>query len=243
MNTGQIIRSKSTDKYTVIPNSILNDTNLSAKAKGILCYLLSKPLNWVVYLSELPNHFKDGEKSIRSGFKELQEVGYVLSVEMRNEQGHFKGFNHVVYDTPNAQNGNADKGISEKGISEKGRLLNTDYTKELTILNTNNSLKEKFIRNDDIRNCTLESKKEKEKGSAQKEKEFRAEAFNLDFPKQMIEEFCDYWTEPDKRGKLRYEKEKTWDINRRLKRWQRNSNTDNNQKFIQAKKPNYNEYL
>lgn len=43
------------------------------------------------------------------------------------------------------------------------------------------------------------------------------------FPFEMRQEFILYWTEPNKPGtKMRWELEKTWDLNRRLLRWQRN---------------------
>jgi hypothetical protein len=52
----------------------------------------------------------------------------------------------------------------------------------------------------------------------------------------MIDDFCDYWTEPNKSGtKMRYEMERTWDLSRRIKRWasnkinQHNNNDGNNQ--------------
>jgi hypothetical protein len=40
----------------------------------------------------------------------------------------------------------------------------------------------------------------------------------------MISDFFDYWTEPDKKGKMRYEAEKYFDISRRLATWKRNQN-------------------
>lgn len=40
----------------------------------------------------------------------------------------------------------------------------------------------------------------------------------------MIDEFADYWTEPNKsQSKMRYELERTWDLSRRLKRWASNN--------------------
>lgn len=45
------------------------------------------------------------------------------------------------------------------------------------------------------------------------------------YSKKMLEEFFDYWSEPNKsRTKMRLELEKTWDLKRRLARWNR-SNT------------------
>ena len=43
------------------------------------------------------------------------------------------------------------------------------------------------------------------------------------YGENMIEDFFDYWTECNEGGKkMRFEKEKTWCIDRRLKRWFRN---------------------
>ena len=40
---------------------------------------------------------------------------------------------------------------------------------------------------------------------------------------EMLEDFMEYWTEPNKSGtKMRFELEKTWSLSRRLKTWSRN---------------------
>ena len=48
---------------------------------------------------------------------------------------------------------------------------------------------------------------------------FIDEVFSFDYPKEMLQDFFDYWTEPTKKGILRYELQKTWCTNRRLKSW------------------------
>jgi hypothetical protein len=53
---------------------------------------------------------------------------------------------------------------------------------------------------------------------------------------ELIRNFCDYWTEPNKSNtKFRQELEKTWDTERRLKTWNQNnfSNNSNNKKQTQ----------
>ena len=45
-----------------------------------------------------------------------------------------------------------------------------------------------------------------------------------DVSQDVLTEFCDYWTEPNKsNNKMRFELQKTFDINLRLKRWCKNS--------------------
>ena len=45
------------------------------------------------------------------------------------------------------------------------------------------------------------------------------------YPPNMIRDFFDYWSEPNKsKTRMRFENEKTWDINLRLKNWARREN-------------------
>lgn len=55
-----------------------------------------------------------------------------------------------------------------------------------------------------------------------REQSFKEQVFRMiAFPKDILEEFFDYWTEPNKSNtKMRFELEKTWHLHRRLKRWQ-----------------------
>ena len=52
----------------------------------------------------------------------------------------------------------------------------------------------------------------------------KIDPFRLKFPQDLINEFLDYWTEPNKSGtKQRWELERTWDTGRRLQRWANNN--------------------
>ena len=41
-------------------------------------------------------------------------------------------------------------------------------------------------------------------------------------PKELLREFFDYWKEPDPTGKMRFQLQRTWDTNLRLKKWSKN---------------------
>ena len=44
--------------------------------------------------------------------------------------------------------------------------------------------------------------------------------FNNKYPKELLDEFFDYWSEPNRsQTKMRFERENTWDLSRRIKRW------------------------
>ncbi len=88
--------------YTQISNQIINDPRLSYKAKGILIYVLSKPPNWVVRVTDLINRSpKEGLTSIRSGISELLLAGYA---ELRNnydkEKKELTGRYYLFYHKP-----------------------------------------------------------------------------------------------------------------------------------------------
>ena len=59
----------------------------------------------------------------------------------------------------------------------------------------------------------------------QREGEFREQvAQHTQYPVEMLESFSDYWTESKPKGrKLKYEMQKTFDIERRLKTWNKNN--------------------
>jgi hypothetical protein len=51
----------------------------------------------------------------------------------------------------------------------------------------------------------------------------------ITYGKDMINDFFLYWVEPSKSGKkMRFELEKCWDLNRRLRTWSKNNKTQNN---------------
>lgn len=146
MNTGQIIKSKLTNRFTTIPNEILRSEKLSLKAKGLLCMLLSLPSDWVLYKKQLPDMCKDGYDSVMTAFKELEENGYIISIQIRNELGHHKGWNYVVYDDPaKIENTTPDKPNMDKpnrGNPNRGNPL-PDNTCLLKKDNTNTDLTKK----------------------------------------------------------------------------------------------------
>jgi hypothetical protein len=133
-NTGLIIKSKLTEKFTTIPNSVLNDPNLSWKAKGILCKLLSNKSDWAVYKSQLQQFSTDGRDSTTAGFNELVERGYIIAVRRHNDKGQFAGYDYVVYDEPITE-----QPITDNPLTVNPSLINTNLinTKEI---NTNTSI-------------------------------------------------------------------------------------------------------
>jgi len=76
--TQTVFRSTHVKNYTVFRNELIDNPDLSWKAKGILLYLLSKPPTWKVMMADIINHAKDGKEAVQSRLKELQQAGYLV---------------------------------------------------------------------------------------------------------------------------------------------------------------------
>lgn len=97
----EIIRvKKRPSNFVIIDKTFLEDDRLSYKAKGILAYLLSKPDNWKVIVSDLVKHSKDGFDSVYSGLKELKKYGYYEKNPIRDEKGIIIRWESIIYEVP-----------------------------------------------------------------------------------------------------------------------------------------------
>ncbi|MEK5175109.1 conserved phage C-terminal domain-containing protein [Heyndrickxia sp. FSL W8-0496] len=129
------IRTKKRENpFVQIDKSIFTNSDISWKAKGILGYLLSKPDDWVTYITDLEKRSTDGRDSVRKGLKELEDHGYLRRKRVR-DGGKFKGWEYTVYEIPEI--GFTEVGKSEIGLSEIGKSNTTN--KEIT----NNDLSNK----------------------------------------------------------------------------------------------------
>lgn len=88
--------------FSMVPWSVLNDTNLSWKAKGLLAYLLGKPTGWKVQTEDLVRRGSDGEDSVRSGLKEIRDAHYGRLICVRSK-GVISEWEFTVTDMPNLE--------------------------------------------------------------------------------------------------------------------------------------------
>lgn len=80
-------------KYTVIDNTVIEDTKLSWKAKGLFTYLWSRPDNWNFYVSEVAKHAKGSRDQVMTGLEELETAGYLLRSRKRDKNGRLTSEN------------------------------------------------------------------------------------------------------------------------------------------------------
>jgi len=154
-----IIRVNKKDQpYVLISKELINDKSLSYKAKGIMGYLLSKPDGWHVRIGDLINQSTDGEKSVRSGVKELKTIGYMIpAIERDPTTGRVLKYDYEVREKPLAQNGKVASPLAQKRkvgkrqvgnrhVNNKGLKQVNDLSKENKEGNNNN----KYVKPKDI---------------------------------------------------------------------------------------------
>ena len=90
------------DLFTRVPNTILDEKNISARALGVYVKIIrfQNSSEHKIYISGLANELKEGKDAIRSAIKELIELGYIEREVIRNEKGQMAGYVYTVYAQP-----------------------------------------------------------------------------------------------------------------------------------------------
>lgn len=88
--------------YTVVNNYIFEDDALSLQAKGLYCSIVrwQNSPNHIITVRGLMKTCKNGRDSIQKTLKELIEHGFLSTIQLRDEKGHFKGVKYRVYTKP-----------------------------------------------------------------------------------------------------------------------------------------------
>lgn len=106
-----VFRVKKVKDYTIMPNLHLRNRQLSLRAKGLLCQMLSMPPEWNFTLQGLAYINKEGLDAITTVIHELEQAGYITRDRVRNEKGQLREMEYTVYSSP---------------------MLNKDYSKNLS---------------------------------------------------------------------------------------------------------------
>jgi hypothetical protein len=138
-NFGRIRKRTQEKDFVMVPNALLRRKDLSFRAKGLLSLIISFPDDWVLYQSKLTDYTNEGKDAIRTSWNELLACGYIRSIKVKDERGHFIGYDHEVSEKPDfLEAPKAVFPISALPTSEKPPLLIHINTEEER--NTNKNL-------------------------------------------------------------------------------------------------------
>ena len=98
--TTTIIRVPRRYQFVSIEQTLVEDKRLTWAARGIQCYLLSRPDDWEVRVTDLCRKGDLSRGSIYKLLKELRKYGYISYHRKRNEQGQYRGGIYYVHESP-----------------------------------------------------------------------------------------------------------------------------------------------
>jgi hypothetical protein len=149
--------------YGVTPNALLNNQNISLKAKGLYGYIQSKSDGWDFSAEKISNQCKEGIDAIRVTLIELEKFGYLVREKYQNEKGHWD-IDYVLYEIPMFENPILEIPIQGNPILENTQnITKKDSIKKEERKKENKDFDLSFvdIKYKDIVNSWLQYKKEK----------------------------------------------------------------------------------
>lgn len=172
-----------------------------------------------VYWYIIEELYESGGKML---FKEIEPISKALCVRKDFVASVIKSFSLFQYDSESFWSDEVIEQIEkrQKLKNKRKEAANKRWVSEKNIIVPE---KEKEVESSPIVKPTRVNKEEEMKS---REREF----YNVLIPfvktygREMIREFFDYWSEPNKsHSKMRFELERTWDLTRRLQTWGKRS--------------------
>jgi len=106
------------EKYGQTPNKLLNNSDITLKAKGLFGFLQSKPNGWKFSAFRISKQTKDGPESVRTALKELEENGCLKRKAVRDENGKWNGYDYYLLEPPKGDKPSTDNPSSDKPSTE-----------------------------------------------------------------------------------------------------------------------------
>jgi len=142
-----IIRAPRRQRFVVIDQRAVEDNRLSWAARGLLCYLLSRPDDWKVLVNDLRKRGNLGRDGIYRLLRELRTVGYARFLRMRDKNGRIRGGIYIIREIADSP----DPGLPDTvlpdtaapGPANPGALPTTDLNLKRTTTTTPTTTKER----------------------------------------------------------------------------------------------------
>lgn len=135
--------------YTVMANYHLRDKTLSLKAVGLLSKMLSFNDGWQFSTKGLSAICKEGPDAVLAALRELEDAGYLVRHQSRDEKGRMSSMVFEIYEKPQTGLPDAEKPHTEKPDTDNP-FTGKPCTENPAQLNTNQVITNE--RNNSLRN-------------------------------------------------------------------------------------------
>lgn len=127
--------------FYILDKRISQDRRLSWGARGLLIYLLGKPDNWRVSITDLVNQTAESSKAsgrdaVYSLLKELQQVGYIRFDQIRNDDGTMGASAYIVCEIADQLPQHDGVPLTEKPLAANTTLTSTEGLPSTEVTNT-----------------------------------------------------------------------------------------------------------
>lgn len=141
MSISLVVKRKVSSHFTIIPNDVISDSNLSWKSLGLLVKLLSLPPGYpYLTVESLSKKNGTGTAATRSGLQELEDAGYLSIERTHDSRGRFAKTVWHISDEP-CENATAAP-YCDKPKMDKPQMEQPHLGKQAHI-NTNKTIKQK----------------------------------------------------------------------------------------------------
>jgi DNA-binding transcriptional regulator GbsR (MarR family) len=132
------------NRYGVVPNALLNNTELTFRAKGVYAYIQSKPDGWEFSAERISAQTKEGLTAVRMALRELEEIGYLSRQKQRSPKGYLN-YEYQLFDTPTEVSPTSGNPTLENPTLEIPTLENlTTYSKKEESKKDSSNKEERF---------------------------------------------------------------------------------------------------
>jgi hypothetical protein len=142
-----IIRAPRRDRFVVMDQRAVEDDRLSWAARGLLCYLLSRPDDWKVLVNDLRKRGNLGRDGIYRLLKELRTVGYAKFLRLRDRNGRIRGGIYIIREIADSPDPDLPDTVlpdtAAPGPANPGALPTTDLNLKRTTTTTPTTTKER----------------------------------------------------------------------------------------------------
>jgi hypothetical protein len=145
--------------FATIHNSVAQSNRLSLKAKGLYVYIQSKPDDWDFSAERISKEVKEGIRAVKSGLKELENVGLLKRIPKKEQNGKWAGYDYILFarfpEDRGIQNASVQNAPAENAPAENvSTYTKKDIQKKI--------YKERDIYNKEFQNVISFSHKEEE---------------------------------------------------------------------------------
>lgn len=130
--------------FGVAPTSLLNNPEISFKAKGLFTFMNGKPDDWDFSIASIASQNKEGKDAIRAAILELEEFGYLARIKSKDSKGFFE-YEYVLSDVPMSKESDGGKSHTGKPDDNKRKSITKKDNTNTPIGSKSKKQKTEFI--------------------------------------------------------------------------------------------------